>query len=136
MAFKLGGGQVPKREKKTHDQNAFPMPPVVSTGTAQQLELGDTLFQRHCAKCHAGAGGAIPDLRKMDTQTHKTFMDIVIGGIRADKGMGSFKEVLQEGEAESIHAYLIELAWQSYRDANKTPASHQPEMSNQKEKKN
>ena len=128
VAFKLGGGAVPKRPEIDRRGDQFPVPPPKTQATAEQLSQGGKLFQRNCSTCHTNTDGAgIPDLRKMNTKTHAEFLDIVLNGIRVDKGMGSFKAILSEEEAESIHAHLIELAWKSYNVTHRPPASHQPE---------
>lgn len=128
VAFKLGGGEVPKPPLQLRNDEAFPMPPLARRGTPAQAELGGELFQRNCSKCHLNQGGSgIPDLRKMSKQTHTEFLDIVLNGARADQGMGSFKDLLSNDQAESIHAFLIDLAWGAYIEEHYPSSSHQPE---------
>lgn len=128
VAFKLGGGKVPKQPERDQSENQIPMPPVKLQGTVEQIKLGGEIFQRNCTICHTNTGGAgIPDLRKMSAETHAEFLDIVLKGVRADKGMGNFSEILSPQEAESVHAYLIDLAWKAYADNHKSPMSHEPE---------
>ena len=43
----------------------------------------------------------------MTPETPARFQDIVLGGIRAAKGMASFADVLSKDQAEAIHQYLI-----------------------------
>jgi len=125
IAFKLGGGEVPHPAERDQQGNVFPMPPPMPHSTTEQLELGGKLFQRNCAVCHTNTGGgSIPDLRKMNTQTHSEFMDIVLKGIRADKGMGNFSAILSPEEAEAIHVHLINLAWKNFANINQAPGSH------------
>ena len=64
----------------------------------------------------------------MNAQTHNDFLDIVLKGTRANKGMGNFEGILSVEQAEAIHAFLIELGWKGYRQANPAPGSHQPEI--------
>jgi hypothetical protein len=72
------------------------------------------------------------DLRRMSAQTYAEFDEIVLGGIRAGKGMGSFKSVLTPEQASAIRSAMIEQAWQAYeREQAATPqepssASHDP----------
>ena len=128
VAFKLGGGEVPKPPEQDPQDQQFPMPPVNRSGDVKAIQSGGELFQRNCSQCHSNRGGAgIPDLRKMDQQTHADFLDIVLKGIREDKGMGNFSAIVSPAEAEWIHAYLIDLAWRTYAETNKAPLSHQPE---------
>ena len=119
---------MPKRPEQIHSDHQIPMPPVKVHKAGANLKLGADLFQRNCSTCHTNAGGAgIPDLRKMSAQTHAEFLDIVLKGIRAEKGMGNFSEILSQAEAESIHDYLIDLAWKAYTNTHKQPASHEPD---------
>jgi quinohemoprotein ethanol dehydrogenase len=53
------------------------------------------------------ARGGLKDLRFMSRATHAQFNDIVIGGIRKEKGMASFKDLLTPKQVEQIHSYLI-----------------------------
>ena len=53
----------------------------------------------------------------MTPETHAAFLDIVLRGTLADKGMASFADVLSEDEARAIHAYLIARANEDYADA-------------------
>ena len=115
IVFKLGGDSVPHPPELSRHAMAFPIPPVKRRGTPIQVDMGRDLFQRNCSKCHTNSGsGGIPDLRKMRASTHDEFMDIVLKGIRADRGMGNFEGLLSIEETETIQMYLIDLAWRSY----------------------
>ncbi|MBE9540426.1 MAG: c-type cytochrome, partial [Proteobacteria bacterium] len=130
IVLRLGGGDVPKREKKEHnDSDGFPIPPVLRSGSEEQITAGADIFLRHCAKCHAnidGRGAGIPDLRRMDALAHNEFSNIVMKGTRVDKGMGNFSDLLSKEQAEAVHKYLIELAWKAYEDAKAPSMPHQP----------
>lgn len=124
VAFRLGGGAVPKRPPLRHDAPVLVPPPVPRQGTAADQQAGARLFQRNCAICHAAAGGKVPDLSRMSAQTHRDFMAIVLEGTRAAKGMGNFSGVLSRSDAERIHQALIEQQWKNYEAATKTAAPH------------
>ena len=53
------------------------------------------------------SGGLLPDLRLATRDTHARWNDIVLGGIRADRGMASFADVLDPGAAAAIQAYVL-----------------------------
>ena len=75
--------------------------------------MGRTLYTFHCLPCHGGAaisGGSVPDLRHMDAETHQYFVGIVLGGMRAEKGMPNFVDRLSIEQANAIHAYLVKRA--------------------------
>lgn len=113
VTFKLGGGSVPMRAEINLEEPAAG-PPVAKFGSLEQIAAGGKLYQRYCGMCHRGSGGTVPDLTKMDAQTHSEFLDIVLRGTRAEKGMGSFGDILSEEEAKAIHAYVVDLAWKDY----------------------
>lgn len=133
VVLKLGGGDIPKRSELVHGDDVFPMPPVLRSGSQERISIGAELYLRNCAKCHSnidGRGAGIPDLKRMDEQTHTEFNNIVIKGTLADKGMGSFSDLLSSDEVKAIHQYLINLAWQTYDESNGPSMPHRPEALN------
>jgi len=129
IAFKLGGGEIPLPREIVHESDIFPKPVVNRQGTDKQIAAGSDLFTRNCTKCHAtmdGRGAGIPDLRRMKEKTHDEFYDIVLKGIRADRGMGNFSELLTPEQAESIYVYLINWAWDSYEREQEVTKPHHP----------
>ena len=77
--------------------------------TAQDLKRGEHLYFKNCGMCHGAAvksTGVIPDLRMMSAQSRGQFNEIVLGGLRADKGMASFADVLNPEDAARIKAYI------------------------------
>jgi quinohemoprotein ethanol dehydrogenase len=129
VAFRLGGGPVPLRPEIARDTEGFDKPPLPNSGTAQQLELGQALYLRNCSKCHSsldGRAAGIPDLRRMDEQTHREFRSIVLEGTRAAQGMGSFADLLSDSDVDALQAYLLDLAWKAYLDTQPAGAPHQP----------
>jgi quinohemoprotein ethanol dehydrogenase len=120
VSFKLGGGEVPLRPKVARDEGALAQPAVARREDAQAIERGEGLYRRNCAKCHSnidGRGSGIPDLRLMSATTHEAFKQIVLEGTLAERGMGSFADLLTEPEVEDLHSYLIEEAWIHYERA-------------------
>ena len=113
LAFKLKGGDVPPRIVDDAGKGPTP-PPIERFGTSDQVKWGHQLYERHCMVCHA-EGGRAPDLTRMDSDTHASFLGIVIEGLRADRGMASFRTILSKDDAEAIHAYLTDSAWQDYQ---------------------
>jgi len=115
VALKLGGSAVPLPQEVRRSV-AFPRPPLDRFGTAANIDRGYALFRRNCSICHTnnGAVGMIPDLRRMSAPTHAEFEDIVLRGIRAAKGMGSFAGVLSADDVQAIHAALVDSAWKEY----------------------
>jgi quinohemoprotein ethanol dehydrogenase len=107
LVFKLGG-------KLTLPALA-PAPPIPDPpplrATEDVVRKGAVLFAQTCAQCHGQlAIGGVKDLRQMTRETHAAFNDIVLKGIRADKGMASFASLLKPEDVEAIHAYVISRA--------------------------
>jgi quinohemoprotein ethanol dehydrogenase len=114
LAFKLGGTA------------ALPEPPAVQTlakppvlvGDAQLARQGQIAFHTFCSTCHgdsAVGGGVVPDLRWSPTnRSEQAWRDVVIDGERKDRGMVSFAAVMSGAEAESIRAYVIKRAHDTY----------------------
>ncbi|MGC1270069.1 MAG: PQQ-dependent dehydrogenase, methanol/ethanol family, partial [Croceibacterium sp.] len=114
LVFKLGGtAQLPPMPPAS----SLPRPPMLRATEAQIIE-GRRLFADTCSICHGKeAKGGVKDLRWMNADAHADFMDIVLRGKRAEKGMGSFAEILTPQQAEAIHMYLIARANEDWQDA-------------------
>ncbi len=111
LAFKLGGSlPIPVVEKR----------PPASVGR-ERLAVSDDVIARGraayaeaCMFCHgfaAVSSGLYPDLRFASAETHAQWNDIVLGGIRADRGMASFADLVSAEDARAIQAYVLERAW-------------------------
>jgi quinohemoprotein ethanol dehydrogenase len=113
LVFKLGAkGTLPPMPPPS----SLPPPPYLRAGEAEVKE-GQALYAQTCRTCHGDdARGGVKDLRYMSADTHKQFLDIVLGGARADKGMASFKDLLTRSQAEAIHSYLIARANEDWQD--------------------
>ena len=88
-----------------------PAPPGRSASAAE-VARGEVLYSRYCARCHVFGRSVLPDLRRLDAPTHAMFDAIVLGGAFRAKGMGRFDDVLSVEDAHSVHAYVIDRAWQ------------------------
>jgi uncharacterized protein (TIGR02246 family) len=109
ITLRLDGGAVPK-PAPVSDQPTTPPPP--REGSAATLAQGEVLYNRFCARCHSFGRALLPDLRNISPATHKLFYEIVLRGVYQAKGMGRWDDVLSQADAEAIHAYLIDQAWQ------------------------
>ncbi len=52
----------------------------------------------------------------MSPETHAQFNDIVLKGLRVQKGMASFANLLSVDDVEAVHAYLIARAQRGLGD--------------------
>jgi quinohemoprotein ethanol dehydrogenase len=107
LVFKLDGqAKLPPLP----DAPPIPDPPPLRA-TEEVVQQGAGLFATHCAQCHGQlAVGGVKDLRFMARETHATFADIVLKGLRVEKGMAGFANLLRPAEVEAIHAYVISRA--------------------------
>ena len=104
LVFKLGATRTLPPLAKAEP---IPQPPPLRASEAD-IRAGAQLYADTCSGCHGReAVGGVKDLRHIDAATHARFKDIVLGGIYADKGMASFKDLLSDKQAEQIHDYLI-----------------------------
>jgi quinohemoprotein ethanol dehydrogenase len=115
IAFKLGGGPVPKPEARVERQVPLPPPNLASN---EVLHEGERLFTTWCSRCHVMGPSITPDLRRIDPAVRARIRDIVIDGERSRMGMGSFKDVVSESDVIAIGDYLLDQSWQLYREEN------------------
>jgi quinohemoprotein ethanol dehydrogenase len=114
MVFKLGAEGV----------TLPPMPPPSPISPPPPLRAGEDmvrkgqkLFGETCSRCHGeNARGGVKDLRFMTPDAHAQFNAIVIDGIRKDKGMVGFADILTAQDTDAIHAYLIARANEDWKD--------------------
>lgn len=106
LSFKLNGAQqlppIPQRPE-------IAPPPFFISASEEDVKAGGAAYHRVCAQCHgrdAISVNAIPDLRHMTPETRKDFMEIVLKGARAAKGMANFSDQVTEKDAQNISAYL------------------------------
>lgn len=111
LAFKLGGGPVPKPPARIDAPVERPPP---REGSKSTVAAGGVLYNRYCARCHVFGIGMLPDLRRLSAPTHQLFYDIVLNGVYGAKGMARWDDVLTRADAEAIHSYLLDEAWAQY----------------------
>ena len=119
IALKLGGGAVPKPSPLA--DVPFAEPSSRPTATATEIARGERLYNRYCSRCHIFDRAILPDLRRMSPETDQLFYEIVLNGAYVAKGMGRWDDVLSRADAEAIHSYVREKAWQAY-DQQRTAA--------------
>jgi quinohemoprotein ethanol dehydrogenase len=107
MTFKLGAtGELPPVPASIK----FPEPPPESHLSDDDLENGQALYNKYCARCHgvnAVSDGSIPDLRRLPKVWHENFAAVVLQGMAEGAGMPRFDDVLSTTDVTHIHSYLI-----------------------------
>ena len=94
-----------------------PRPPMLRA-SEEIVRRGEQLYGETCSRCHGeSAAGGLKDLRWMTAETHAEFNDIVLRGIRNERGMAGFGDILTQDQADAIHAYLIARANEDWADA-------------------
>ena len=105
LVFKLGGDA--KLPKVVASKVVLEEPPPLN-GSRDEVRLGGEIYGAHCSSCHGEeARGGVKDLRRMSSQTHASFNDIVLGGARKDRGMASFGDILSKTDADNLHKYIV-----------------------------
>jgi len=113
IALKLEGGPVPMPPNVI--TQPLPKPPA-REGTRAQIDAGEVLFNRYCSRCHVFGRAVLPDLRRLTPEKHQLFYDIVLNGVLTPLGMGRFDDVLGRPDAEAIHAYIVDEAWNGFSE--------------------
>jgi quinohemoprotein ethanol dehydrogenase len=112
LVFALGGKAVlPEPEPYTPPS----LNPPPSTASAELIAHGGEKYSQYCAVCH-GANGvqartSFPNLSVTPLLwTQEGFDAVVLQGVRADRGMGSFAADLKPQDAVAVREYLISRA--------------------------
>jgi quinohemoprotein ethanol dehydrogenase len=111
IVLKLGGKQ---RLPALTASAAAPFAPPAQMATAAQIGQGKALFGRYCQVCHgsnAVGGSVTPDLRRSAVLADAaTWKSIVIDGALHERGMVSFKSVMDASGADAVRSYVIDEA--------------------------
>ncbi|TXS94335.1 PQQ-dependent dehydrogenase, methanol/ethanol family [Parahaliea maris] len=106
LVFKLGGSAVLPQAEVADSKTVAPREFAYD---ADKVAEGYSLYMDYCYVCHgdrAVSGSSVPDLRYMSAETREQFLPIVLGGLRHEKGMVGFLEILDEDDAMAIFNYL------------------------------
>lgn len=93
-----------------------PMPTFKLAVMPAEVAEGSKLFADYCARCHGAnvvSSGLVPDLRYSNESTHKSFQDIVRGGVLHEFGMASFADDLTAEQVKSIEGFILSRAKES-----------------------
>lgn len=89
-----------------------PLNPPPSTASAVVIQAGGEAYSHLCAGCHGEQGqmrgGNFPDLtRSAMLYSQEGFDQIVLGGVRQERGMASFANTLKPKDTAAIREYII-----------------------------
>ncbi len=74
--------------------------------SSEQLDNGNRLFNRYCARCHSG-DGVIPNLVYSRPEIFGAFHQIVGKGAFLEKGMPNFEDRLSDQEITDLKNYIL-----------------------------
>jgi mono/diheme cytochrome c family protein len=122
LVFKLGGKTVlPDLPPFTE----APIAPPPQFTDADTIRRGAQVFEAQCQTCHGRNGAArstFPDLRRSPALHSQPLLDaIVLQGTLSERGMGSFREYLKDGDTVALRGYLISLAEAAKAQGAATP---------------
>jgi PQQ-dependent dehydrogenase (methanol/ethanol family) len=112
LVYKLDGkAALPPAAPPPPPRQLNPPPPF---GTAAELARGEKLYDQNCTMCHDtlyGNRGLFPDLRySAMINTTEAFRSVVIDGVLQQRGMVSFRDRFDAGDAEALRAYITQRA--------------------------
>jgi alcohol dehydrogenase (cytochrome c)/quinohemoprotein ethanol dehydrogenase len=116
LAFRLGANAKLPDAPPPPEVKA-PTPPF---GTDADVAAGKTQYHTYCNVCHGDAAvgaGVTPDLRWSDVnKIADRWQKIVLDGVRTNQGMVGFAKVLTPAQADTIRAYVVFRANESYKE--------------------
>ena len=112
LVFKLGGTVA---LPPTRDYTPPPLDPPAKFGSPEAVKTGLEDYGKFCAACHGdrgqSRGGNFPDLTRTPLlHSQEGFDDVVLKGVRTEKGMASFANALKPEDTIAIRAYLTDRA--------------------------
>ena len=118
LTFATGGDA--KLDIPRFGHSGPPKPATHMNASRETVHEGEVLYATYCLYCHGvnAVAGALPDLRYASAEVHKQFANIVIGGAREERGMPSFKDVLDLKKTKAIEAFVLSRAEESARVAH------------------
>jgi quinohemoprotein ethanol dehydrogenase len=126
LAFKLGGKTAMPRIAERNQ--GIPEPPAIEA-TPAQLENGKYAYAANCMVCHgalAVSGGVTPDLRRLSSEKHSIFKQIVFDGVIHSAGMPRMGDLVSVQDVRDIQAYVVQRAREDRAGAAKVAPSTKP----------
>jgi mono/diheme cytochrome c family protein len=112
LVFALGGNaRLPPNQVYTPP--ALNPPP--STASADVIKRGGELYSQYCSVCHGQDGvqtrGTFPNLTvSAMLHSQEAFDQVVLQGVREERGMGNFSKDLKPEDAAALREYLVSRA--------------------------
>jgi quinohemoprotein ethanol dehydrogenase len=112
LVFAIGGtAKLPPKQSYTPPQ----LDPPPSTASAEIIKRGSELYTQYCSVCHGQDGvqtrGTFPNLMVTPMlHSQDAFDQVVLQGVRQERGMGNFSKDLQAADSAAVREYLISRA--------------------------
>lgn len=112
LVFAIGGkAALPPNQPYTPP----PLDPPPSTASTDVINHGGELYSQYCSVCHGQDGvqtrGTFPNLMVTPMlKSQEAFDQVVLQGVRQERGMGNFSKDLQPVDAAAVRAFLISRA--------------------------
>ena len=109
LVFAVGGtATLPPNQPYTPP----PLNPPASTADATVISRGNELYNRYCSVCHGADGvqqrGTFPNLMVTPMlHTQEGFDQVVLQGVREERGMGAFAKDMSAEDSAAVREYLI-----------------------------
>jgi quinohemoprotein ethanol dehydrogenase len=109
LVYTLGGtAQLPPVQEYTER----PLAPPPADAPADIVALGEQHYAQFCAACHGVDGqtraSTFPDLTRTPLlHSQEAFDQVVLDGLRVERGMVAFANQLSTGDSAAVRAYLI-----------------------------
>jgi quinohemoprotein ethanol dehydrogenase len=107
LTFALDGNA--SMEPRPFGHTEPPVPALPLEASAATIRDGQELYEGLCFGCH-GSGtiaGSLPDLRYSSADVHAQFEQIVLGGLREQRGMPRFDDLIDAEEVRAIQQYIL-----------------------------
>ena len=107
LTFALDGNA--SMEPRPFGHTEPPVPALPLEASAATIRDGQELYEGLCFGCH-GFGtiaGSLPDLRYSSADVHAQFEQIVLGGLREQRGMPRFDDLIDAEEVRAIQQYIL-----------------------------
>lgn len=118
VVFKLGG----KARLPPVSWQPLPVPKPPSIEDAERIRVrGARLYGANCTGCHgisAISGNVLPDLRRSPFLQAPEAFQSMLHGAGYERGMPSFKDLLDDADAEAIRAFVAHEAQLLYERKN------------------
>ena len=103
-----GSAQLPPAQKYTPP----PLDPPLATASPDLVRAGREQYSHYCAACHGEngqtRGASFPDLTRTPLlNSQEAFDEVVLKGVRSERGMVSFAKVLNAEDTQALRAFII-----------------------------